>query len=136
VKRFYQQYMDSYGTITKNRAKRLYDAYIHLPVEFDMEQDGHRPVSEPFRRLSDELLIETLDTLQIPYHIVGGSVEERITRILAIHNLPAVVPIPEAITLAEKRVAAATEILERSSRQLAAERDKSLIRKIRYAVRY
>lgn len=30
-RRFYQRYMNNYGIIVKNRAKRLYDAYVHLP---------------------------------------------------------------------------------------------------------
>ena len=35
-------------------------SFSHLPVEFPMKPDGHRPVSAPFRRRSDELPIETL----------------------------------------------------------------------------
>ncbi|WP_372346082.1 hypothetical protein [Streptomyces sp. KL116D] len=42
VKRFYRQYMDAYGAVAKARAKRIYDAYVHLPVEFEMKADGHR----------------------------------------------------------------------------------------------
>jgi hypothetical protein len=135
-RRFYRDYMDAYGVIVKNRAKRLYDAYVHLPVEFEMEQDGHRPVSEPFRLLSDRLLIETLDELGIPYDIVGGSVRERVEKILELHRLPLVVPVDEAIELARERVRRATAVLEEHSRQLAADRNRSLRQRIRYATRY
>jgi len=135
-RKFYQDYMDAYGVIVKNRAKRLYDAYVHLPVEFEMEKDGHRPVSEPFRLLSDRLLIETLDEIGVPYHVVGGSVHERIEKILQIHRLPLVVPIDEAIALAQERVSQATAVLEQHSRQMAAERSRSLRQRIRYAARY
>ena len=135
-RRFYQSYMDAYGVIVKNRARRLYDAYVHLPVEFEMERDGHRPVSEPFRLLSDRLLIDTLDEIGVPYHVVGGSVRERVDKILQLHQLPLAVPVDEAIALAEQRVRAVTDTLERHSREMAATRSRSLRQRIRYATRY
>lgn len=133
-RRFYQQYMDAYGIIVKNRAQRLYDAFVHLPVEFAMERDGHRPVSEPFRQLSDQLLIATLDELGIPYHVVGGSVRDRVEQILAVHQLPVVVPVDDAIELAQQRVRAATAVLNAHARDLAAHR--SWRQRLRYALRY
>jgi hypothetical protein len=136
VKRFYQQYMDAYGVITKNRARRLYDVYIHLPVEFDMVEDGHRPVSEKFRRLSDELLLETLEELRIPYHVVGGTVLERVSKAVEILGLPLAMPLDEAIALAQERVGAATAVLDYHARKLASERDRSLVHRIKYAMRY
>lgn len=136
VKRFYQRYTDTLGEITRARAKRLYDAYVHLPVEFDMRPDGHRPVSEKFRRLSDDLLIEALERLEIPYHVVGGSIPERIEKIVSIFDLPLVVPIDEAIAEAERRVKEATDILEADARFHEAQRSKSLARRLAYAMRY
>jgi len=133
-RRFYQSYMDAYGVIVKNRARRLYDAYVHLPVEFPMKEDGHRPVSEPFRLLSDRLLVETLDELGIPYHVVGGSVPERVEKILALHRLPVVVPVDEAIELAQERVGRATAVLDAHARELAASR--TWRERLRYAMRY
>lgn len=133
-RRFYRDYMHAYGTIVKNRATRLYDAFVHLPVEFAMEQDGHRPVSEPFRQLSDHLLIDTLDKLGIRYDVVGGTVAERVEQILALHHLPVVVPVDEAINLAEDRVRAATTVLNAHAHELAAHR--SWRQRLRYALRY
>lgn len=133
-RRFYQRYMNSYGVIVKNRAQRLYDAYVHLPVEFEMRQDGHRPVSEPFRLLSDRLLIETLDELDIPYQIVGGSVEERVEKILTLHRLPVAVPIDAAIEEAQERVSRATAVLDAHARELATNRTRW--QRLRYAMRY
>jgi len=136
VKHFYQSYTDALGEVTKARAKRLYDAYVHLPVEFDMKKDGHRPVSEKFRRLSDELLIQTLDELGIPYHVVGGSVPERLERIIEIFGFPLVVPIDEAIARAEVKVRADIEVLEKDARFHEAQRQKSFRRRLGYALRY
>jgi hypothetical protein len=133
-RRFYRDYMNAYGIIVTTRAQRLYDAFVHLPVEFDMERDGHRPVSEPFRQLSDHLLIDTLDELGIPYHVVGGTVRDRVEQILALHQLPVVVPVDEAISLAHERVRAATAVLNTHARDLAAHR--TWRQRLRYALRY
>ena len=136
VRRFYKQYMEAYGTVTKARAKRTYDAFVHLPVEFPMRLDGHRPVSERFRQLSDELLVQTLEELEIPYHIVGGTVHERIEKIVSLFNLPLVMPIDEAIGMAQERVRLDSEKLEEDARAQAAQRSRSLRRTIKYALRY
>lgn len=134
-KRFYQNYMDAYGIVVKNRAKRLYDAYVHLPVEFEMKQDGHRPVSEPFRLLSDRLLLETLDEIGVPYHVVGGTVRERVEKVLQLHQLPLVMPIDEAIAVARERVETATAVLDDHARAMASQR-RTLRQRLRYATRY
>jgi hypothetical protein len=133
---FYKQYMNAYGIVVKTRAKKMYDAYIHLPVEFPLRADGHRPVSESFRELSDTLLTSTLDELGIPYHIIGGSVEERIEKIVRIFDLQLVMPIPEAVAEAHERVRKATELIEADARAHSAARSKSLTRRIKYALRF
>ncbi len=136
VKKFYQQYMNAYGAIVKARAKRTYDAYIHLPVEFEMHADGHRPVSEPFRNASDQLLLDTINELGIPCHIVGGKIEERIEKITSILDMPIVVPIDEAADIARERVAAYHEDLEEEARRVQALRDNSWLMRLKYSLRY
>ncbi|MFJ8308554.1 MULTISPECIES: ATP-binding protein [unclassified Streptomyces] len=136
VKHFYQRYTDTLGDITRARAQRIYDAYVHLPVEFDMEPDGHRPVSEKFRRLSDDLLIESLERMGIPYHVVGGPIPERIEKIVEIFDLPVVVPIEEAIEEAKRRVKADIEDLKADARFHEQQRQKSLARRVAWALRY
>ncbi|MFZ2174491.1 MAG: AAA family ATPase [Rhodococcus sp. (in: high G+C Gram-positive bacteria)] len=135
-KRPYLEYMRAFGEVSKQRAARLYDAYVHLPVEFPLRADGHRPVSEPFRHLSDTILQNTIRELGIPMYVVGGSVVERITRIVDIFDLPLVTSIDDAVAEARERVAAATEILEQDERFKAAQRKKSLGRRLAYALRY
>lgn len=136
VKRFYQRYTDTLGEITRARSKRIYDAYVHLPVEFDMEPDGHRPVSEPFRRLSDDLLIAALEDLKIPYRVVGGSIPERVKTIVELFELPVVMPIEDAIAKAQERVKTDLDDLKADARFHEAQRQKSLLRRIQYAMRY
>lgn len=136
VRRFYRQYMDGYGKVVKARAKRIYDAYVHLPVEFEMKADGHRPVSERFRTLSDELLLECIEEMRIPYHVVRGSVRERVERIIELFDLSTVMPMDEAIEIAGRRVRAAIEVLEDDARYHAARRAKSWRQRLSYALRY
>lgn len=136
VKHFYQRYTDTLGDITKARAKRLYDAYVHLPVEFDMHPDGHRPVSEKFRRLSDDLLIEALEDIGLPYHVVGGSIPDRLAKIIDLFELPTVMPLDKAIEEAEHRVREATAVLEADARFHEAQRQKSIQRRLAWALRY
>jgi hypothetical protein len=133
---FYKQYMEAYGTVTKARAKRSYDAYVHLPVEFPLRPDGHRPVSEEFRALSDKLLVQTLEELEIPYYIIGGTVKERLEKIAGIFELALVMPLDEAINIAEARVRVAREIIEADARQHSQLRSKSGRRRVKYMMRY
>ncbi|GAA1672411.1 AAA family ATPase [Glycomyces endophyticus] len=136
VKRFYQRYTDTLGEITRARAKRIYDAYVHLPVEFDMRPDGHRPVSEPFRRLSDDLLMEALKDLEIPHRVIGGSIPDRVGQIIDEFGLPTAVPVDQAIAMAEVRVKADLEDLQSDARFHEAQRHKSFARRLSYAMRY
>jgi hypothetical protein len=128
--------MDAYGTVVKARAKRIYDAYVHLPVEFPMTADGHRPVSEHFRTLSDELLIEALEEMGLPYHVVGGTVRERVEKIVGIFGLPLVMPLDEAIEIGQERVRTASAVLEADARAHAAQRSTSVLRRLKYTLRY
>lgn len=134
AKPFVRQYIDAYGTVAKARAKREYDVFVHLPVEFAMRQDGHRPVSEKYRQVADELLIEALDELQIPYHIVGGTVRERVQQIVGLLGLAVEVPVDDAIEIAIARVLRSREMV--AERQLASQPPRSLRRRLSAAIRY
>ena len=134
AKPYYQQCIDAYGRLAKDRAKRTYDLFVHLPVEFAMNADGHRPVSERYREVSDRLLIETLEELKIPFYVVGGTVQERVSRIIELLELPVHVPVQEAVDLAEARIARSREMV--AERQLANAPAKSLTRRVRAALRY
>ena len=134
AKRFYQHYMDAYGVVTKHRAKRTYDSFVHLPVEFEMAKDGHRPVSEKYRRESDRLLISTLEELEIPYTIVGGTIRERVERIVELYDLPLVVPIDEAVAVAAERIAQGKEAV--AQKLIENQQPTSLAKKIKYATTY
>lgn len=103
---FFEEVIDNMGAVMKQHAKRTYDVFIHLPIEFPLVADGHRPVSERFRRLCDEFLLDTLRDHSIPYYIVGGSIRERLDRITEIFGLAQLIPVDEAIARAELEMVA------------------------------
>ncbi|MEV6343777.1 hypothetical protein [Actinoplanes sp. NPDC051851] len=65
-----------------HRAARTYDLVVHLPIEFPLPGPA-KPISERFRELSDALLLRTLATAGIPFHIVTGTLESRIAALSA-----------------------------------------------------
>lgn len=134
AKPFMQRYMDAYGLVVQDRAKRLYDSFVHLPVEFEMAADGHRPVSEKYRRVTDELLVETLERLRIPYRVVGGTVHERVERIVELYDLPLAMPVPEAVDLARRRIEVGRDAV--AQKVIDNQRRHSLLRRIGFALKY
>jgi AAA domain len=131
---FLRQYLTAYGIVVMARAKHQYDAFVHLPLEFEMNRDGHRPVSESYRRVSDEMLRAALDDLDIPCHIVGGTVGERVNQIIGLFDLPMVMDVEEAIRCARQRIRHSKEAV--AERQLAHQSPRSVLTRARYAMRY
>ena len=126
--------MDRFGAVTKDRAKRSYDVFVHLPVEFEMRADGHRPVSESYRHVCDRLLTEVLDELEIPCHVVGGSVARRVTQIVELLALPVEVEIDDAVALAHERIERSREMT--AERRIAGQAPPTLRRRVRAAIHY
>jgi len=51
------------------------------------------------------MLLSTLDELRIPYHVVGGTFTERLTRIVELFELPTVMDMEAAIAMANEEYA-------------------------------
>lgn len=100
--KYLKEVMINFGAVAKDYAKETYDSFIHLPVEFTLVADGHRPVSELFRSRSNDLLLETIQELDIPYYVVGGTIAERLEKISEIYRLEPVMSVEEAIRLAKR----------------------------------
>ncbi|MFD7169270.1 AAA family ATPase [Streptomyces violascens] len=96
---FFAEVTAQLGQAFKQHVKETFDVYVHLQNEFPLSADGHRPMNERFRSSCDELLLATLDDLSIPYHVIGGSVPERLEKIVAALDLPVVRSIDESIEL-------------------------------------
>ncbi|WP_245767249.1 AAA family ATPase [Stigmatella erecta] len=113
---------EAFGAVVKRHAKKTYQEFIHLPVEFPLVKDGHRPVSEEFRALSDRLLLQNLDELGIKYHVVSGTIEQRLTRIAEIYGLKEVMPLEQAVAEGKARVAALHQAIESDAQAAALRR--------------
>lgn len=98
---FYESVINAMGVPAKQHAKAAYEQFVHLPIEFPLVEDGHRPVSERFRALADRMLLDTVAELDIPVHVVGGTIPERLEKIVVTLDLPQVMSVDRAIELAE-----------------------------------
>lgn len=116
---------EAFGAVVKRHAKKTYQEFIHLPVEFPLVKDGHRPVSEKFRELSDRLLLQSLDELGITYHVVSGTIEQRLTQIAEIYGFKEVMPLEQAVAEAKARVAALHQAIESDAQAAALRRQVS-----------
>ena len=96
----FEEVVGQLGLAFKRHVKSSYDAFVHLRNELPLAADGHRPVNERFRTMSDELLLQVLDELEIPYTVISGTTAERLQQIVALHGLPTVMDVDEAIALA------------------------------------
>lgn len=100
---YFEQIMSELGKVFKRHVKKSFDLFIHLPNELPLAKDGHRPVNELFRSASDTLLKEAFAELQIPYHIVGGSIKERIDKIADVLGILPVMAADDAIRMAQQQ---------------------------------
>lgn len=97
---YFEDTMSELGKAFKRHVKRSFDMFVHLRNELPLAKDGHRPVNEKFRTSSDELLQRTLVELDIPFRVVGGTMEERADAIARIVGKSPVRDIKEAIDMA------------------------------------
>ena len=86
--------------MAKEYTKNNYDLFFHLPVEFPFVEDGHRPTSENFRRVSEERLLNTYRDLDINPTIINGNLHERINKILNHIKVKPAYPIDKCIEYA------------------------------------
>ncbi|MFJ8859554.1 AAA family ATPase [Streptomyces sp. NPDC102451] len=99
---FFAKVVDQYALALQQHVKKTYDAYVHLEHELPIAADGHRPMNEGFRATIDTMMLRTLDELEIPYHIVRGTMPERLTHICELFGLEPVMDMDEAIDLARQ----------------------------------
>jgi hypothetical protein len=133
-KKAYNDINEAFGAVVKRHAKNSYHEFIHLPVEFPLVEDGHRPVSEQFRLLSDKLLCQTVEELGIKCHMVSGTIEERLEKIIRIYNFKKVMSTEDAVAKAKSHVQALLLEIEEDAK-VAAERTKNAPWYIRFKQR-
>lgn len=104
--RWFEAVMSQLGHALKRHVVKTFNAFIHLRNELPLAEDGHRPVNERFRSMCDEILMKTLDDLKIPYHIVRGSLFERLEKIADTFQFPRLMDAEAAIALAQQEYTA------------------------------
>lgn len=83
---------DDNGPLKKLADKQILDAakfynenpdiqICYFPIEFEVVDDGVRSTNEDFRHQVDFLIKTFLETTNIPYHTITGTVEERISQV-------------------------------------------------------
>jgi hypothetical protein len=94
---YFEEVIGELGKAFKRHVKATFDAFVHLPNELPLSPDGHRPVNERFRSMSDRLLAEVMTELQIPFHVVGGDLPTRLESVAEIFDLSPVTDVHTAI---------------------------------------
>ncbi len=110
---FLRRYANAYGVMARLHTRESYTDVVHLPIEFDMNPDGHRPVSERYRRMSDRDLLHEFQMLDLPVHTVSGTIEHRVETAIRALDLPQVRSIPDAVEAARTEIAASREEVAR-----------------------
>jgi nicotinamide riboside kinase len=130
---FYRRYLRAYGDMARQRARHGYDIFFHLPVEVPMDPDGHRPVDERYRAISDIQLLNALSELGQPVVTVRGSVEERLEAIVDMLDVPTVMDVDVAIGKATDIVRASRERVQEAI--IAQQQPNTLAKRIKFATR-
>lgn len=100
----FKKTIEAYGKMVKGYAKHHYSVFVHLPIEFPLVSDGHRPVSEGFRKSCDEQLKQAYTELGVPWFEVHGDLVHRLTHITQKLDIPCIMDVHQAIDLAQERV--------------------------------
>lgn len=93
----FEKAINSFGDAVKKYTRHAYTHIIHLPAEIPFEPDGHRPVSELFRRKSEELLLRTYNELGINIFEVKGSLNSRLKQIISYLGVETKMSVDEAV---------------------------------------
>lgn len=102
---FFAQVTEQLGVAVRQHVTASFDGFVHLQREFKLSSDGHRPMNEAFREACDDMLLESLRALSVPFVIISGTVEERLTAIVNRYDLPVVQSLDEAVAAAGEEYA-------------------------------
>jgi hypothetical protein len=130
---FFRRYINAYGEMACQRARKGYDIFFHLPVELPMDPDGHRPVDERYRRISDTQLVHAISELGLPVMTVRGTPEQRLEAIVKALHIPTVMEIDVAVKEAMDVVRTSRERVQEA---IIAQTEPSTLRsRLRFATR-
>jgi len=61
---------------------KLYNLYVHCPIEFPLVEDGIREIDTQYRSLVEEKIKKVLEEYKVPYINLCGSVKTRLNLVL------------------------------------------------------
>ncbi|MCP2290914.1 AAA family ATPase [Nocardia amikacinitolerans] len=93
---FEKRYLLAHGGIVTRRANVTYDGFVHLRMDRESATEG----DDRYRTTIDRLLLDTLHEGTVPYLVIGGSIEEIVTRVAGMYQLPQLMPVPDAVSAA------------------------------------
>lgn len=99
---FFEKAVVQFGHAFRQHVKGTFDAFTHLRHELPIANDGHRPMNERFRMTIDEMLLATLEELEIPVFVVGGTLPARLDAIVDHYGLRRVMSVDDAIDRANQ----------------------------------
>ena len=79
----YQEVLERLGPEIAHRTAAAYDEVVHLPVEFPLT-DRKPPISEHFRAISDQLLLDTLRSTGTAVRAITGPIDDRVSALAAL----------------------------------------------------
>lgn len=131
---FFKKYLAAYGTVANLHAKKWYTEVVHLPVEFPMDPDGHRPVSEKYRQISDSELQVAFQKLEIPLVRIGGDQQTRLRKIIDHHGLNQVLELDTALAQARAMIEQNRESV--AQRMIEQIKEPSLVEKVKFMTKF
>lgn len=93
---FEERYLLAHHRIVARHATTTYDGFVHLRLPRDAEasEDDVLPT------VVDRLLLDTLQQSSLPYLVVGGSLEQIVTHVTGMWQLPQRIPVGDAVSAA------------------------------------
>ncbi|MBH0776174.1 hypothetical protein [Nocardia bovistercoris] len=93
---FEKRFLGALGEIVHRRARTTYHGFVHLrldPASVDDDVDT-------FRTTTDQVIREAIHATSVPYVVTAGTVEEIVTGVAGMFQLPLLMPVDDAVNAA------------------------------------
>jgi len=95
---FEERFLLAHHRIVARRANAVYDGFVHLRAPEDVGTAD----DSAMRNVVDRLLLDTLQDSNLPYFVIGGSLEQIVTQVSGMYALPQRIPVGDAVSAALK----------------------------------
>ncbi|WP_054816140.1 hypothetical protein [Nocardia arizonensis] len=93
---FEQRFLGALADIVNRRARSTYHGFVHLRLDQDNTDDD----VDTFRITTDQLLRDAIHDSALPYVVTAGSIEDIVTSVAGMFQLPLLMPVTDAVTAA------------------------------------